>query len=223
MANVPVQNAATSRTRVRRHPERARHDRATLEAILDEGMICHLGIVERGTPYAIPTMYARLGEVIYIHGAPASRMLRTARDGLEVCLTVTLLDGLVMARSAFNHSMNYRSAMVLGKALEVTDAAEKMVAFRALLEHVCRGRWADSRQPTPKELAATLVLRLSLAEASAKTRSGPPKDDEADLERGFWAGEIPLRMRPEAPVSDAQAGPATHPPAYASEYTRPGW
>ncbi len=211
--------APSARTKVRRHPERATYDRAAVEAILDEALICHLGIAESGTPYAIPTMYARLGDVIYIHGSPASRMLGTAKGAPEVCLTVTLLDGLVMARSAFNHSMNYRSVMVLGRAEEVTDRAEKMIAFRALLNHVCRGRWEDIRQPSVKELKATLVLKLRLDEVSAKLRIGGPKDPEEDLALAAWAGEIPLRTVPQPPVSAADR-PV---PAYATSYRRPGW
>src|SRR5438309_3627682 len=132
----------SDRTRVRRHPERARHDRDTVASILDEGLVCHLGFVADGTPFVVPTMYARSGEAVYVHGSPVSRMLRTAAGGADVCLTVTLLDGLVLARSVFSHSMNYRSVVVLGRAREVTDAGEKMAAFEALVEHVCRGRWA---------------------------------------------------------------------------------
>ncbi len=211
--------APSKRTRVKRHPERGTYDRAAIHAILDEALICHLGIAEGGVPFAIPTMYARLGELIYIHGAPASRMLQTAGGAPEVCLTVTLLDGLVMARSAFNHSMNYRSVMVLGKAETVTDPAEKMVAFQALLDHVCRGRWEDIRQPSEKELKATLVLRLRLDEVSAKLRTGGPKDAEDDLELPAWAGEIPLRTVPQTPLPAADR-PL---PAYARRYRRPGW
>lgn len=211
--------APSARTRVKRHPERGSYDREAIHAILDEALICHLGIADRGVPYTIPTMYARLGEVIYIHGAPASRMLRTAGGTPEICLTVTLLDGLVMARSAFNHSMNYRSVMVLGKAETVTDPAEKMVAFQALLNHVCRGRWEDIRKPSEKELKATLVLRLRLNEVSAKLRTGGPKDADEDLDLPAWAGEIPLRTVPQPPLSAAER-PL---PVYASRYRRPGW
>jgi nitroimidazol reductase NimA-like FMN-containing flavoprotein (pyridoxamine 5'-phosphate oxidase superfamily) len=215
-----VAEPASARVKVRRHPERASYERQAILDILDEGLICHLGLVEGGSPICVPTMYARLGDAIYIHGSPASRMLRTARDGgTDVCLTVTLLDGLVMARSAFKHSMNYRSAMVLGKAVEVSDPAEKMIAFEALLEHVCRGRWADIRPPSKKELKATLVLRLPLAEASAKIRSGGPVDDADDLDLPAWAGEIPLRVTPREPLP---AGDRPL-PAYAGRYTRPGW
>ena len=210
--------STTSRTTLGRKKHRAVTDRSALHAVLDEGLICHLGIVHGGTPYSIPTMYARRGDAIYIHGAPASRMLKTAGEN-EVCLTVSLLDGLVMARSAFKHSMNYRSVMVIGKAAEVTDPDEKMVAFEALVEHVCRGRWAEIRQPSRKELRATRVLRLPLGEASAKIRTGGPIDDEADLELPAWAGVIPLRVTPQ-PVIPASERPV---PDYASRYRRPGW
>lgn len=215
--------APSDRTTVRRHPERAHYDRETVLAILDEGLICHLGFIVDGTPYVVPTMYARHEDALYIHGSPASRMLRTAAGGAEVCLTVTLLDGLVLARSVFSHSMNYRSVLVLGRPVEVTDPAEKMFASQELVEHVCRGRWAHARHPSTKELAATVVLKLRISECSAKVRSGGPKDQEDDLSLPIWAGVIPLRVAPQAPVSDE---PMPHPvpiPAYVTRYTRPGW
>jgi nitroimidazol reductase NimA-like FMN-containing flavoprotein (pyridoxamine 5'-phosphate oxidase superfamily) len=214
---------ATARTKVRRHPERGRYDRETVWAILDEALICHLGFVVDGVPYVMPTMYARDGDVLYVHGSPASRMLRAAAGGADVCLTVTLLDGLVLARTVFDHSMNYRSAVVLGRAEEITDPDEKMRASRALVEHVCRGRWADARHPSAKELNATVVLRLRLDEASAKVRAGGPKDQEADMDLPVWAGEVPLRVRPLAPVADEQLSPDLPAPAYATGYSRPGW
>jgi nitroimidazol reductase NimA-like FMN-containing flavoprotein (pyridoxamine 5'-phosphate oxidase superfamily) len=214
---------ATERTRVRRHPERAVSDREVALAILDEALICHLGFVEDGVPYVIPTMYARQGNVVYIHGSPASRMLTRAASGLDVCLTVTLLDGLVLARAAFTHSMNYRSVVVIGRAVEVTGRDEKMAAFEALVEHVCRGRWADVRQPDPKELRTTKVLRLDLAEMSTKVRTGPPRDLEPDLALPVWAGVIPLQVSAGVaiPHEGPQPGPPT--PAYSSRYSRPGW
>jgi uncharacterized protein len=215
--------APTERTKVRRRPDRGRYDRETVHAILDEGLICHLGFVVDGTPFVMPTMYARDGDVVYVHGAPASRMLRAAAGPTEVCLTVTLLDGLVLARSVFDHSMNYRSVVVIGRAEAVTDPAEKMAASKALVEHVCRGRWADARHPSAKELNATSILRLSLAEASAKVRSGGPKDDEADMGLAVWAGEVPLRSRSMAPVPDDQLVDGVAAPDYATSYTRPGW
>jgi nitroimidazol reductase NimA-like FMN-containing flavoprotein (pyridoxamine 5'-phosphate oxidase superfamily) len=219
-----VAAASSERTRVRRHPERGRYDRETIRAILDEGLVCHLGFAVDGAPFVVPTMYARRGDALYVHGSPASRMLRTAAGPADVCLTVTLLDGLVMARSAFNHSMNFRSVVVVGRAEEVVDPDEKMVAFEALVEHVCRGRWADVRTPSAKELAATMVLRLALSEASAKVRAGGPRDaSEEDLSLPVWAGELPLRTRPLPPVRDERVPEAVATPAYASAYTRPGW
>jgi len=194
-----------------------------VHAILDEGLVCHLGLVVDGAPFVMPTMYARRGDVLYVHGSPASRMLRTAAGPVDICLTVTLLDGLVMARSVFGHSMNYRSAVVLGRAVEVTDAAEKMAAFEALVEHVCAGRWADARHPSRTELAATLVLRLDLDEVSAKVRAGGPRDVEDDLALPVWAGEVPLLTRPLPPVVHPDVPPGVATPGYATTYTRPGW
>jgi nitroimidazol reductase NimA-like FMN-containing flavoprotein (pyridoxamine 5'-phosphate oxidase superfamily) len=179
--------------------------------------------VDGGVPFVIPTMYARAGDVIYLHGAPASRMLRRARAGVDLCLTVTILDGLVLARSVFSHSMNYRSAVVLGRALEVSDPGEKLLASRALVEHVCRGRWSDARHPSARELAATSIVRLDLGEASVKMRSGGPLDKDEDLAPGVWAGEIPLRLRSLPPVPDERAGSAVATPTYVIRYTREGW
>jgi nitroimidazol reductase NimA-like FMN-containing flavoprotein (pyridoxamine 5'-phosphate oxidase superfamily) len=215
--------APTPRTKIRRHPERGTYERETVHSILDEGLICHLGFVVDGAPFVMPTMYARSGDVIYVHGSPASRMLRAAAGPADVCLTVTLLDGLVLARAVFSHSMNYRSVVVLGRAEEVGDPDEKMRASEALVEHVCRGRWADARHPSPKELATTTILRLSLDEASAKVRSGGPKDVEADLDLPAWAGHVPLAVRPRPPVPDDRLTGTASPPAYATGYTRPGW
>lgn len=220
--SVPTTFRPTPRTRVRRHPERAAYDRDTVMPILDEGLICHLAFVVDGRPFAIPTMYARSGENLYVHGSPASRMLRTAGSGVDVCLTVTLLDGLVMARSAFSHSMNYRSVVVSGRAVEITDPEEKMLAFKALVDQVALGRWEDARQPNPKELATTMVLKLPLVEVSAKIRTGPPKDQEADLGLPVWAGEIPLRLVPSAPIPSPELDPGTPVPGYAGSYRRPG-
>jgi uncharacterized protein len=186
-------------------------------------LVCHLGFVDGGSPFVIPTMYARSGDVLYVHGAPASRMLREARAGVELCLTVTILDGLVLARSVFNHSMNYRSAVVLGRGQEVTDPEEKMLASRALVEHVCRGRWSDARHPSAKELGATVIVRLDLSEASVKVRSGGPVDQEDDLGLDVWAGEIPLGLRPLTPISDQRAESRAGMPDYALRYTRNGW
>ena len=162
------------RTTVRRHPERGRYDRATIVAILDEGLICHLGVTVDGHPHVIPTMYARRGDTVYVHGAAANQALGALRQGAEACLVVTLLDGLVMARSAFNHSMNYRSVVVFGTAREVSDPEEKMAAMEALLEHVARGRWQDTRHPSKAEFESTVILALGLDESSAKVRTGGP-------------------------------------------------
>ncbi|HEX2090476.1 MAG TPA: pyridoxamine 5'-phosphate oxidase family protein [Actinomycetota bacterium] len=196
--------------RVRRLPERGRYDRETINAILDEALFCHIGFVSNGQPFVIPTLHARVGDVLYVHGSQASRMLRQLRGGTEVCVTATILDGVVLARSAFNHSMNYRSVVVLGVAAEV-EGAEKLEALRAVAEHVMPGRWDDVRQPNARELRATSVLRLSLDRASAKVRTGPPKDDDADIDLPIWAGVLPLRLVPSEPVPDARSGSPTVP------------
>ena len=192
------------RTQLGRHPERGREDRDVVNAILDEALVCHVGFVADGYPTVIPTLHARSDDTLYLHGSPASRMLQAA-PGAEVCVTVTLLDGVVMARSAFNHSMNYRSVMVFGQPRVVTDAAEKAAAFHALVEHVAKGRWDDSRQPTPAEMTATTVLAISLDETSAKVRSGPPVDEDGDLALGVWAGVVPLRTVAGDPIPDPPA------------------
>jgi uncharacterized protein len=215
--------APSARTKIRRHPERGSYDRETVRSILDEGLICHLGFVVEGTPFVMPTMYARRGDVVYVHGSPASRMLRAAAGPTDVCLTVTLLDGLVLARAVFSHSMNFRSAVVLGRAQEVVDPDEKMAASEALVEHICRGRWSDARHPNQKELATTTILKLSLDEASAKVRTGGPRDAEADLGLPVWAGHLPLAVRPLSPVPDDRLAETVAPPPYATGYTRPGW
>jgi uncharacterized protein len=209
---------ATARTKVRRHPERGAYDRDTIDAILDEALICHLGFVVDGQPYVIPTIHARDGDTLYIHGSPGSRMLRTVKEGVDVCVTATLLDGLVLARSVYHHSMNYRSAVVLGRAREITDPDEKLRAMECVVEHVVRGRWADARQPNEGELKATTILALSLDEASAKIRTGPPLDDEDDLAFPTWAGVVPLRLEPGTPIPDGNVD--TPPPGYASAYRR---
>ncbi|HEX9501624.1 MAG TPA: pyridoxamine 5'-phosphate oxidase family protein [Thermoanaerobaculia bacterium] len=206
----------TDRTRIRRLPERGNYDRATIEAILDEALICHVGFVVEGRPVVIPTIHARVGDHLYVHGSPAAGMLRTLRGGVDACVTVTLLDGLVLARSAFHHSMNYRSVVVFGKAEEVVDRQEKVRVLDKLVEHVCRGRSADARRPNEKELKQTLVLRIPIAEASAKIRTGPPKDDEEDYALPVWAGVLPLALTPSAPVADNDL-PV---PEYVAKYRR---
>ena len=212
--------AGSTRVRVRRHPERADYDPATVTAILDEALICHLGFVHDGHPFVIPTMYARAGETVYLHGSPASRMLTTLAGGVDVCMTVTLLDGLVLARSAFHHSMNYRSVVILGRAEEVTDPDERMAAFEALVEHVMPGRWADTRSPNPKEMDTTIVLRLPLAQASAKIRSGPPLGPAADHELPHWSGVLPLAIVPGPTVADPTLADGIPVPGYITGYRR---
>lgn len=192
--------------KVERHPERAVADRATAFAILDEGLVCHVGFVAGGRPWVIPTMYAREGELLYLHGSPASRMLRNLAGGIEVSVTVTLLDGLVLARSAFSPSMNYRSVVIAGTASEIEEPDTKLAAMRALVEHVLPGRWAEVRPPNRKEIATTLVLALPLDHLSTKVRTGPPIDVAADRSLPVWAGEIPLGLAFGAPRADALVG-----------------
>ena len=198
----------TDRTTVRRLPKRGAYDRDSVYAILDEALICHVGFVVDGQPFVIPTIHARIDDALYVHGSAASRMLRSLRDGIDACITVTLLDGLVLARSAFHHSMNYRSVVILGKAMAVTEDDEKRRVLDALVEHVCRGRSAEARKPNQAELNQTLVLRIPIEEASAKIRTGPPLDDEADYTLPIWAGVLPLSLTPGDPVADnAEAVP----------------
>jgi nitroimidazol reductase NimA-like FMN-containing flavoprotein (pyridoxamine 5'-phosphate oxidase superfamily) len=211
----------TPRTEVRRLPDRAAYEREVVYRILDEGLVCHVGFVVDGEPFVIPTSYGRDGDVLYLHGSPASRMLRGLKQGPRLCVTVTLLDGLVLARSAFHHSMNYRSAVVVGRAREVTDAEERLRALRALVEHVVPGRWPDARQPNVKELAQTLVLALPIEEASAKRREGGPVDDEEDLSHPAWAGVVPLHLAPGKPQPDDAHATSAPAPAYAIHYRRP--
>jgi nitroimidazol reductase NimA-like FMN-containing flavoprotein (pyridoxamine 5'-phosphate oxidase superfamily) len=192
----------TDRTKVRRLAERGRYDWDTIHSILDEGLVCHLGFAVDGRPWVMPTTYARVDHHLYVHGAAANFALKTLASGVDVCVTVTLLDGLVLARSAFHHSMNYRSVVVLGTATVVIDREEKLRVLDALVEHVMKGRSADARPPSEAELNATLVLRLPITEASAKIRTGPPIDDEEDYALPVWAGVLPLELTPLAPVAD---------------------
>lgn len=210
----------TDRTKVKRLPDRGHYDRETIYAILDEAFICHVGFVGDGQPYVIPTGFARIGDDLYIHGSSASRMLRNAAQGIDVCVTVTLIDGLVLARSAFHHSMNYRSVVILGKAKLVEDAEEKNKALEAFTEHIIPGRWADVRWPTELELKATSVLKLSIEEASAKIRTGDPKDDEEDYAMNVWAGVLPLTLETGKPVADKRLDPAIAVPKYVEDYDR---
>src|ERR1043165_7231701 len=192
----------TTRTTVRRLPDRGIYDRDTICAILDEALICHVGFIVDGQPFVIPTIHWRDGDTLYVHGSAASRMLRTLRGGVDACVTVTLFDGLVLARSAFNHSMNYRSVVVLGKAREVDDRDEKLRALDRLVHPITPDRAADVRAPNESELRQTLVLALPLAEASAKVRSGPPIDDDEDYALGVWAGVVPISMAKGEPIRD---------------------
>ncbi len=197
----------TPRTQVKRLPKRGVYDQAQVYSILDEGFVCHVGFAVEGQPYVIPTGYVRSGDQIYFHGSAASRMLRALDGGIDVCLTVTLLDGLVLARSAFHHSMNYRSVVVLGKARPVTDTAEKTEALRRFTNHVVPGRWDEVRPPTDQELKATSVLALPLEEVSAKVRTGGPIDDEEDYALTVWAGVVPIRMQRGEPMPDLAKSP----------------
>jgi nitroimidazol reductase NimA-like FMN-containing flavoprotein (pyridoxamine 5'-phosphate oxidase superfamily) len=208
----------TARTRVVREPHRGVYDREAVNRILDEAFLCHVGFVADGQPFVIPTSYGRDGDVLYIHGSAASRMLRNLQQGIAVCVTVTLLDGLVLARSVFNHSMNYRSAVILGTATLVADAAEKIAALRALSEHIVPGRWDDARQPNEIELKATSVLRVPITEFSAKVRVGPAIDDDEDYSFPTWAGVIPLEMSVGAPIVDERCSHEL--PAYLRNYSR---
>ncbi len=217
-----AQRGPTQRTTVRRLPERARYDRDTIDAILDEGLVCHVGLVDQGQPFVIPAVYARLGDQVLVHGSAASRLINVLAGGAPACLTVTLLDGLVLARSGFHHSMNYRSVVVVGNAREITDPEEKRRALDAIVEHVVPGRTAEVRPPSQKELRATRVVALSLDEASAKLRTGPPKDDEQDLALACWAGELPLRLVALDPVPDPQLRPGLLPDASVRGWRRPG-
>jgi nitroimidazol reductase NimA-like FMN-containing flavoprotein (pyridoxamine 5'-phosphate oxidase superfamily) len=194
----------TQRTTVKRHPERGAYERATIDAILDEALICHVGFNVDGQPFVIPTIHARDGDTLYLHGSAGSRMLRTLKEGVDLCVTATLLDGLVLARSVYNHSMNYRSVVVLGRARELTDHGEKLHAMECVVEHVVPGRWAEARQPNESEIKATTILALGLEEASAKVRTGPPIDFDEDLELPVWAGVIPLDLRRGRPYSESR-------------------
>jgi uncharacterized protein len=206
------------RTRVVREPQRGVYDRDTVNQILDEGLMCHVGFVGEGQPYVIPTLYGRDGNVLYIHGSVASRMLRNLQQGVPVCVTVTLVDGFVLARSVFNHSMNYRSVVILGMATLVEDADEKIAALHAVSEHVLPHRWEDARRPDEKELKVTSVLKIPIEEFSAKVRVGPPHDDEADYSFPTWAGVLPLETKTGAPIPDERCQREF--PEYLKNYSR---
>jgi nitroimidazol reductase NimA-like FMN-containing flavoprotein (pyridoxamine 5'-phosphate oxidase superfamily) len=209
----------TGRTTVRRLAKRGVYDKAEVYAILDEGFVCHVGFAIDGQPYVIPTGYARSGDQIFLHGSAASRMLRSIGEGLDVCVTVTLVDGFVLSRSAFHHSMNYRSVVMLGRARVVEDAAEKMDAMRCFTNHILPGRWEEVRQPSDQELKATMVLALPLEEVSAKVRKGPPVEDEGDIALPTWAGVVPLRSQLGEPVPMDDLVPGVR-PIERSRFTR---
>ena len=210
----------TQRTTLKRLPKRGSHDREVVNQILDEGFICHVGFVADGQPFVIPTGYARADETLLIHGSQASRMLRALGQGIDVCVTVTLIDALVLARSAFHLSMNYRSVVIFGRASVIEDREEKLRALFALSEHMIPGRWNDVREPTEDELRQTTVLSLPIEEASAKIRTGPPLDDEEDYELPVWAGIIPLKLAAARPIADPRLPAGTPIPEYADRYSR---
>jgi nitroimidazol reductase NimA-like FMN-containing flavoprotein (pyridoxamine 5'-phosphate oxidase superfamily) len=210
----------TQRTTLKRLPKRGVYDRELVYRILDEGFICHVSFAVDGQPFVIPTGYARIADQLYIHGSQVSRMLRTLAQGVDVCIAVTLVDGLVLARSAFHHSVNYRSVVVFGRASMVEEKEAKLAALFAFSEHVIPGRWNDVRKPTEQELKSTTVLSLPLLEVSAKVRTGPPIDDEADYALNVWAGVLPLRMIAGEPVNDPRLPESIQPPAYTLKYRR---
>lgn len=210
----------TERTTLKRLPKRGSFDRGVVNGILDEGFICHVGFVAEGKPVVIPTGYARVGENLIIHGSQASRMLRALGQGIDVCVTVTLIDGLVLARSAFHHSMNYRSVVIFGHATVIQQHAEKLAALRALSEHMIAGRWDVVREPSDRELRLTTVLSVPLIEASAKIRTGQPIDDDEDYALPIWAGVLPLRLTSEAPIPDPRLPANTQVPEHVLSYKR---
>jgi len=212
--------AETEKTRLRRLPKRGKLDRQTIYAILDVAIVRHVGFVADGQPNVIPTGFARIGDDLYVHGSAASRMLRTLSGGVEVCVTVTLLDGLVLARSAFHHSINYRSVIVLGRAALVVAASAKSRGLEAFTEHIVPGRWADVRWPTELELKATSVLKLPITEASAKVRTGPPIDDEDDYDLDVWAGVLPMSLQAGKPLADERLTESVEVPEYVKNYDR---
>jgi nitroimidazol reductase NimA-like FMN-containing flavoprotein (pyridoxamine 5'-phosphate oxidase superfamily) len=219
----PMSEAPTERTRVRRHPERGVYDRATVSRILDEALLCHLAwVTPEGEPRVIPTIHARVGDTLYVHGSQASRTLRALRAGAQVCIETTIVDGLVLARSTPKHSMNYRSVVVFGAPREVTERREMDEAQRALAEHVVPGRTADARMPNDAEFKETAIFALPLDEASAKVRTGPPLDPDEDLALHVWAGVLPLRIEAADPIPAPDLSPDIPVPTYVTEYRRPG-
>ena len=210
----------TDKTRVKRAPKRGIYDFDTIATILDEGLVCHIGFIANNQPFVIPTAYGRLDKTLYIHGAGASRMIQALDTGIDLCLSVTLLDGLVLARSAYHHSMNYRSVVLFGQAEAVHESDEKMAALKAFTEHVMKGRWDEVRSPNETELNNTVVLSLPITEASAKIRTGPPIDDPADYELPIWAGVLPLTQQPGTPITGPKMSVAAAVPQAVSAYSR---
>jgi nitroimidazol reductase NimA-like FMN-containing flavoprotein (pyridoxamine 5'-phosphate oxidase superfamily) len=208
----------TKRSQLRRIPDRGSHDQETIYQILDAGFLASVGFSVDQQPFVIPTLYGRSEEKLYLHGSAASRMLRTLETGIPVCISVTLVDGLVLARSAFHHSMNYRSVVAFGTARKITDPEQKLKSLRVISEHVIRGRWADVRQPSENELKATTVLEFSIEEASSKVRSGPPLDDDGDYELPVWAGVLPLEIKPQLPIPDGRLIAGVTVPDYVRHY-----
>lgn len=210
----------TPRTTLKRLPKRGSHERETINQILDEGFICHVGFAIDGQPFVIPTGYARIDDTLIIHGSQASRMLRALKTGIDVCVTVTLIDGLVLARSAFHHSMNYRSVVILGRATLIEEREEKLAVLYALSEHMIPGRWHEAREPTEAELQQTTVLSLPIDEGSAKIRTGPPLDDEEDYAMNVWAGILPMHLTTGDPIADPRLPPNIEVPDYVVSYRR---
>jgi len=208
----------TERTQLRRLPNRGSHDLETVCKILDAGFLAHVGFNMNGQPFVIPTLYGREGEALYLHGSAASRMLRELDSGIPACVNVTLVDGLVLARSAFHHSMNYRSVVAFGTARKINDPEQKTEALRVISEHLIRGRWDDVRVPSEKELKATSVLEFTMEEASAKVRTGPPLDDEEDYALPMWAGVLPLTVTPGIPIPDSRLAQGAAVPGYVRHY-----
>jgi nitroimidazol reductase NimA-like FMN-containing flavoprotein (pyridoxamine 5'-phosphate oxidase superfamily) len=217
-----TQISQTQRTALKRLPKRGSHERETINQILDEGFICHVGFAVDGQPFVIPTGYARAGDRLFIHGSQASRMLRALKTGIDVCLTVTLIDALVLARSAFHHSMNYRSVVIFGRASLIAEREAKLAALFALSEHMIPGRWEEVREPNESELQQTTVLSLPIDEASAKIRTGPPLDDEEDYAMNVWAGVLPMRFAIAEPIADPRMPLDIKVPNYVTAYKREG-
>jgi uncharacterized protein len=217
-----VSEPASERTTLHRYAHRAAYDRPTIDAILDEGIVCHVGLrTEKGFPVVIPLAYGRVGDMVYLHGSAASRLFRGARaPSVEICMTVTFVDGLVVARSTYNTDINYRSVVVIGEATEVKDLEEKRLGLEALVEHIIPGRTADARPPTEKELRSTMLLKLPLSESSAKVRTGWPSDEDEDYDLAIWAGVVPFTHRIEAPLDDPALRFVLSPPDYVVNYQR---